>query len=175
MSWRRRRRDIFDIFGHFGDAFEEIEEMIDRMFRTLEEEEKKFERIPLVYGFSLTMGADGKPLIQRFGNVQPMGREFVDINVREPFADIIEDKEKRELIITVEMPGVEKEDIKIEGRENSIVIKAEGKTRKYRKEIPLDKEIELDKTRATYKNGILEVRTKLKKVKEEKSKEIRVD
>ncbi len=178
MPWRKRRRDrrdIFDMFGPFGDTFKEIEEMMDRMFRTLEEEEKRFEKMPLVYGFSFTIGPDGEPVIQRFGNVQPMGREYVDTNVREPFADVIEDKEKKEIIITVEMPGIEKEDIKIEGRENGIVIKAEGKSRNYHKDIPLDKEVEIDQTKATYKNGILEVRAKLKKVEETKSKEIKVD
>ncbi len=107
--------------------------------------------------------------------------------VREPFIDIQETD--KELIITAEMPGVSKEDIKVNVYDNTIEISAkvkkeekeerEGYIRRERRAgrfyraISLPCEVDAKKAKATYKNGILEVR--LPKVALEKGTYIKVE
>ena len=107
--------------------------------------------------------------------------------VREPFIDIQETD--KELIITAEMPGVSKEDIKVNVYDNTIEISAkvkkeekeerEGYIRRERRAgrfyraISLPCEVDAKKAKATYKNGILEVR--LPKVTLEKGTYIKVE
>lgn len=110
-----------------------------------------------------------------------------EIGVREPYADIIE--KDREIKVVVEMPGVEKQDIKINATENSLEVSAEVKKEekeekegyvrrerrfsKFYRAFTLPAEVDPSKAKATFKNGILEVTLPKKKV--EKKTEIRVE
>jgi HSP20 family protein len=67
-----------------------------------------------------------------------------------------------------EVPGVEKEDIKLHGTEDSLTISVDTCQRKYYKEVMLSTKVKVREAKADYKNGVLEVT--LPKVKEEKSK-----
>jgi len=111
----------------------------------------------------------------------------VEVGVREPYADIIESD--RDIRVVVEMPGVSKEDIKINATENSLEVSAEvKKEEKEEKEgyirrerrfsrfyrvFNLPTEVDPAKAKATFKNGILEVVLPKKKV--EKRTEIKVE
>jgi HSP20 family protein len=91
---------------------------------------------------------------------------------REPFTDIQETE--TEVVLTAEMPGVKKGDIKINATEDAIEISAESKTeveeekegyvRKERsfgqfyRRYSLPSVVDPDKTKASYKDGVLEVR-----------------
>jgi HSP20 family protein len=55
------------------------------------------------------------------------------------------------------MPGVEKEDIKVEATEDSAVVTAERDSRKYRAEIHLKAQVQPDSGKAEYRNGVLEI------------------
>ncbi|MBD3188900.1 Hsp20 family protein [Candidatus Bathyarchaeota archaeon] len=130
---------------------------------------------PFVYGFSVRMGPDGRPIIDRFGNIKPseMGENEGALpaaddvgNVREPLADLIE--EEKEIVVVVELPGVQKEDIELMATEYTLEIHAadsEG-MRVYQKRMELPGKINPDVAKARYTNGILEVR--LVKVEDEK-------
>ncbi|PKP54372.1 MAG: hypothetical protein CVT90_01600 [Candidatus Altiarchaeales archaeon HGW-Altiarchaeales-3] len=168
----RRRRDIFDIFGDdmFRDMFRDVEEefaRMDEMFkRSISESmrKKSGEGAPFIYGFSLRTGPDGKPIINEFGNVgvgasKRKGSElqFTE-NEREPMVDVIEGDS--DVTVIAELPGIEKEDIKLNVTENEMEILVDTKKRKYHKELNLPCEIKPDSAKASYKNGVLEIKLK---------------
>jgi len=176
-----RRKRWFD---DFFKEFEEMERMIERMFKEAWTSEE-----PLFYGFSVSLGPGGEPEIKTFGNVKTTPTGELVKGAREPFAEVMTDKDKKELIITAEMPGVSKEDIKVNVYDNTIEISAkvkkeekeerEGYIRRERRAgrfyraISLPCEVDAKKAKATYKNGILEVR--LPKVALEKGTYIKVE
>jgi HSP20 family protein len=183
---RKRRRPFFgeDIFGDVDDIFREMEEMMQKQFeeiskrtpedlireRTLPDGSKARQFGPYVYGYSMTIGPDGKPQIREFGNVKPetrFGKPRVDIKEqREPLIDIIETDEGVKVV--AEIPGVDKEDIKLHGTETNLTISVNTPARKYFKEVKLPKKVDTKKTKASYKNGVLEL--SFEDMKEYKSK-----
>jgi HSP20 family protein len=170
--WRKKRKKSphpwFDIFEDF-DRFEQmIDEMIRRAFETTSIEEKPFR--PYVFGFSMSVGSDGKPIFREFGNVQSsrFGPQIRD--EREPLIDVIDEKEI--IIILAEIPGVEKNDIKLHVTEDHLAISVETTDRKYNKELTFPTKIDPRSSRALYKNGVLEIR--LKKLAVEKNKEEKI-
>ncbi len=161
------------------DILWELEQMkkeFDRMFRE-QLEERPFESLkelvreyetpeggkvqeigPIVYGYSLTIGSDGKPRIREFGNVKKLGAGIAGPKVsaeREPLADII--ASDKEVKVVVELPGVEKKDIKISAKEGSVEISADTLGRKYHREIDIPHDVEVSSAKSTYRNGILEI------------------
>lgn len=96
---------------------------------------------------------------------------------------------KNEIVLKAEIPGVDKKDIDLTITENSLTIKGETKRTEEVKEedfyaseisygsfsrtIPLPVDVESDKAKATYKDGILEI--VIPKKEEAKPKEIKVD
>jgi HSP20 family protein len=90
---------------------------------------------------------------------------------REPFTDLQETE--KEVIITMEVPGVEKQDIKIDITEDRIEISAERKDEskeegegylrrerrygRFYKALTLPAAVDHSKVKATYKNGVLEI------------------
>lgn len=169
--WRRK-----GLFEDFFREFEDIDMMLEKMFdriRTLAPEGRLDE--PLYYGFSVNIGPDGIPEVRTFGNVQPTEGRQLSAGVREPFADVIVDEERGEIIITAEVPGIEKKDIKTSATGTSIEITAETEKRKYYKRIPLRVEIDPNSTKATYNNGVLEIKAKLKSSAKTKDVDIKVE
>jgi HSP20 family protein len=61
----------------------------------------------------------------------------------------------KEIYITMELPGLKKENIKLETFDNILTIEINDDNQPYRKEIDLKTEINEKKTEATYNNGIL--------------------
>ncbi|MGB9741516.1 MAG: archaeal heat shock protein Hsp20 [Candidatus Bathyarchaeia archaeon] len=181
FEWFRKRRYPF----YRGWLFDDIDKMMREMEKMMEEEFKMFtSRIPkdyvrerklpdgttvkewgpLVYGYSVKIGPDGKPEIHEFGNVKPsrLGPQVKE--EREPLVDIIETD--GEIHVVAELPGVEKKDIKLHGTEDTLSISVDTPQRKYFKEVTLPAKVKVKEAKTEYKNGVLEV--KLPKVKEEK-------
>ncbi|MEL9989843.1 MAG: archaeal heat shock protein Hsp20 [Thermoproteus sp.] len=174
---------IFDDFDRmikrWQKFFEELERQIDEEFQRLTEPRYQGRGRPrfYYYGFEITMGPDGKPVVREFGNVRPRRGEGAGIEVVdeiEPLTDVVEDDGK--IKVVVEMPGVDKEDIKVRlSNDNRVlIVSASGKDRKYYKEIPLPGEVLPDKTKATYRNGVLVVELE-KKDKSKGGFEIKVE
>lgn len=162
MADRKRRRGIFDddFFGSdlFGDdVFEEFARMEDRMrrlMRGIEPGDLK-EGSPIVYGFNVTTGADGKPVVQEFGNVKPTTKGTEVSDKREPLVDVIEREE--DVTVIAELPGIEKEKIKLKVEEEALTISAESGEQKYFKKVKLPAAVKNEGSKAHYKNGVLEV------------------
>ncbi len=146
----------------YVDPFEEIDRIFGEIERGFSAFPVRGTEQPVYYGVSVRITPEGKPEVRTFGNVETVPQEFVH-SEEEPFTDVIRDDAKNEVIVTVEMPGVEKKDIKLEATENEIEIKAERGDRKYFKRVELDVGIDPRLTRAKYKNGIFEVKAKVVK------------
>lgn len=112
---------------------------------------------PYYYGYELTVGPDGKPHVQEWGNTRPVTSGYSDTGVRTIVADQLVDKEKNLLKIVTEMPGVEKSDINVTVDKDAVHITADKGERKYRSIVPLRQKIHEDSAKAHYANGILEV------------------
>jgi len=64
----RRRDPRWNPFDEFGREFEDINDMLERMIRTVQSRTDLEPGKPLVYGFSMKVGPDGIPHIEQFGN-----------------------------------------------------------------------------------------------------------
>jgi HSP20 family protein len=135
---------------------------------------------PFIYGYSMTVGPDGKPKVKEFGNVKSpfsigtradwFTRPLIS-SEREPLADIT--TTDKEVKVAVEMPGVRKENIKINVYDNSLEVTTAGtENRKYHEVIKIPPETDIETATSTYKNGILEV---VFKKKEPKGKQINIE
>ena len=151
----------------FEEQFRDIETKVPKeMVREYETPEgsKVREVGPIVYGYSMTVGPDGKPKVQEFGNVRsPMGglggrstnRPLISGEI-EPLSDVM--TSDKEVKVVVEVPGIEKKDIKINAHDSSVEISTtDTAQRKYRRVIELPEEADIETARSTYKNGILEI------------------
>jgi HSP20 family protein len=186
MSWKypsRRKpgesddaNNFFDPFN-FGFGFQDIDEMINGMFRAASSIEGNLQQNPntVFYGYQVNVGPDGKPHVREFGNVKPTKRGTFELASREPFVDTLVDDKENSLKVVAEMPGIQKEDIKLEATEKSLIIKAENKDRNYSTEVPLNIPIEASSAKASYNNGILEVKLMLKTPLKSKGVSVKVD
>jgi HSP20 family protein len=172
-EWTKRRRSQFDRDPFFGDidrVFHEMEKMMDEEFKNFTEKvpkdyvkERKMpdgstvkEFGPFVYGYSMKIGPDGKPEIQEFGNVKKSLKGLPEVKEeREPLVDVVETE--NEVRVVVELPGVEKTDIKLHGTEDTLEISVDTPHYKYGKEVHLPTKVTVKEAKSTYKNGVLEV------------------
>ena len=157
----KKKKDIFDLFGV---DFEEIEHIFETMIERLKEKisnredikellENIEQRNSFVRGFSLTFGPNGNPHVDMFGDHISHGEKISE--QREPLTDIIE--ETKVISVTIEIPGVEKDDIDIRVMENTLEINVNTPQRKYHKKIRLPTRVKPETTKATYKNGVLDI------------------
>lgn len=144
------------------DPFEEMRELQRRMNRMMQ-------------GFW-----GGRPML-------PGPESAIEEYGREPYTDIME--ADNEVVLTAEIPGVKKEDIKINVTGDSIEISAETKKEekkekkgfvrrersygRYYLKYSLPATVNPDKAKASYKNGVLEVR--LPKTEAKKGKSVKID
>jgi len=133
--------------------------------QTLQEGTKVKNWGPFVYGYSVTVGPDGKPKVKEFGNFKAetrLGKPHLAVkDKREPLADVMDaDSQVR---VIVELPGVEKEDIKLSGTEDKLTISVDTPQRKYFKELELPATVDSKKATSKYKNGVLDVTIPKKK------------
>ena len=132
---------------------------------------------PFVYGYSVTVGPDGKPKVKEFGNFKAetrLGKPHMAVkDKREPLADVMDaDSQVR---VIVELPGVEKEDIKLSGTEDKLTISVDTPQRKYFKELELPAKVDSKKATSKYNNGVLDVTIPKKKQEEAKSENINIE
>ena len=159
----RRRKDPFNFFG-FNERF--FKDFLDeRIFDDIQRMKEEFNKMmknaqpgkTYVHGYSMRVGPDGKPHFEEFGNhhlTSGEGKSSISED-REPLTDVIEGIE--DVSVTVELPGVEKEDIDLRVVKDELEITVNTPQRKYHKLVILPVEVKPKTTRATYKNGILDV------------------
>jgi HSP20 family protein len=196
-----------DWFSDMPRKFEQMRQGMERMFqeqfRDIDEtkipkelvkeyqtpEGAKVRQVgPLVYGYSMTVGPDGRPKVKEFGNARSLfgqrgmsgtasaatiGKPLTAGEI-EPLSDIT--TTDKEVKVVVEMPGINKKDIKISAYDSSVEIStANTSERKYRSIIELPPEADTETVKSTYNNGILEITFKRKGQTKPKGKEIKVE
>jgi len=114
---------------------------------------------PLFYGCTMTVGPDGKPSVQEYGNIKSDRLSVSD--TKEAIVDTIVDEKEKVVKLIAEMPGVEKTDVKILVDKNIVDISAEHSEKKYHTKVPLKHKVDENSAKATYKNGILQLVFKL--------------
>jgi HSP20 family protein len=181
------------MFRGFDDMRREIERSFEESFRDIQtkapkdlireyetpEGGKVRELGPFVYGYSMTIGPDGKPRVKEFGNVKsPMARgpgltKPMISTEREPLSDVsVTDKEVK---VIVEMPGVPKEKIKVNAYQDKVEIISQDPQRRFHETVDLPPEADIETARSSYNNGILELIFKKKEEKGSRGKEIRIE
>jgi HSP20 family protein len=159
--------EIDEMERKMAESFRDMENQIPRNMvrvRRLPDGSIRREYGPFVYGYSVRIGSDGKPIVREFGNMKPGsgGEEELPLNLqdqREPLVDVIDEEEQ--IKVLAELPGVEKKDIQLYVDEHTLTIKVETPERMYHKKLALPNEIDSSSSRSTYRNGVLE--TVLKK------------
>ncbi len=164
MARKRRIFDDDDFFG-FDREFERMREEMERlmeemMVRIPEPDLEKLAKQQKsgVYGLSIRIGPDGKPVVREFGNMTPEAGKEEKIPIsdeREPLVDVIEGE--KEITVIAEVPGVEKKDIRISGGGKELEIRVETANRKYHKVLELPSRADFGKAKAAYNNGVLEI------------------
>jgi HSP20 family protein len=191
-----RAGDFFgfpDTFRGFDDMRREMEREFEDAFKNIEDKAPKDlvreyetstggkvrEYGPFVYGYSMTIGPDGRPKVREFGNVKSpfSSRGFFTkpliSSEREPLADVTTND--KEVKVVVEMPGVSKENIKVNVYDNSLEVTTTGTDRKYHEVIEIPPETDIETVTSTYKNGILEITFKKKEQTKPKGKQIKIE
>ncbi len=184
-----------DLFAGFPE-FDKIEEMMNKLMKGMFDSKGMFPAFgsgdgkPIVYGFSMKTGPDGKPVISEFGNVKP-GTVRIEggspgkrgnarmptaapiiTDAREPLIDVMLRDE--DIIVIAELPGVGKEDISLEALDGALEIKVDVPGRRYYKSVKLPAEVKTGDIDATYNNGVLEVRLRLKEPKKGKGTKVTI-
>jgi HSP20 family protein len=167
-----RRKQLRKWLGDFlpDSVFDQIEEMMERMLRDLNQG-GVFDRdaldeimrnpqgtMPFMWGFQMRVGPDGKPIIQQFGNAQPHQGEVEPTRQLEPLVDVIEEGE--DVVVVAELPGVEKDQIKVRVKGTTLTIDVDNPTRPYHKTIDLPTKVKKEESKSAIRNGVLEVRLK---------------
>lgn len=109
-----------------------------------------------------------------------------EMEVKPPIVDVFEEKD--DIVVKAELPGIEKDNIEVNLTDHTLTIKGEKKKEEeikeenyYRAErsygsflrtLELPRDVRADQVKASFKNGILEVR--IPKTEEAKAKEIKV-
>jgi HSP20 family protein len=189
-----------DILGGFDQMRREMERELENTFKNIESKAPKDlvreyetsgggkvrEYGPFVYGYSMTIGPDGKPKVREFGNVKPSSRGIFGSSATsrgptrpeisgemEPLVDVTTtDKETK---VVVEMPGISKNNIRINVYDSTLEIKSEDTQRKYHKTIQIPSETDIETARSSYNNGILEITLKKKDQAKPKGKSIKIE
>jgi HSP20 family protein len=184
-----------DIFDNFEQIAREMEKEFEGAFRDIDKKAPKElvkeyetpdggkvrEYGPFVYGYSMTIGPDGRPKVREFGNVKSpfssrgggfFARPLIS-SEREPLADVT--TTDKEVKVIVEMPGVSKENIKVNAYDNSVEVTTTDPERKYHEIVEVPPETDIETVKSTYKNGILEIVFKKKQQTKPKGKQINVE
>jgi HSP20 family protein len=195
----RRRRGLDDpFFSDFDAEFERMRRYMDRMMQAAMRGglARDGPNRPFIYGFSMRTGPDGRPVFQEFGNTRNVKRVTgpgqsacpavgegqegpvrdqggPEYGGREPLTDVIDCGET--LAVTVELPGVERDDIELEISNDTLTIRVDTDERRYYKEVDLPEAVEEDTTKASYKNGVLDVTLRKKAPVKKRGKKVRID
>jgi HSP20 family protein len=152
---------------------EEVDRLFKRMTSSFFNLDEQFDETksgsissPFYYGYTMTIGPDGRPVVKEYGNIRP--GLLPNSDSREPLVDTIVDNKTKVIKLVAEMPGVEKSDVKVVVKNGAVNIDAVRGNKKYHTVVPIQYKVDKDTAKASYKNGILELT--FKQLVPEKSK-----
>jgi len=167
-----RKPSLFGDLDQFFAGFEEFDKYAEAVQNATHEGKGQ----SYVYGYRAYTGADGRPVVEEFGNMPglaptqgggligpacgtgceiPPASATASGQAIEPYHDVLDEGDKIKVI--VEMPGLEKEQIKLQSHGRHISVRAEGEHRKYAADIEAPDYVSSKPEKAQYKNGVLEI------------------
>jgi HSP20 family protein len=167
------------LFDDLDREFTTAQEMLNMMLKTVKDEDLQSlkDNFPYYYGYQIIIGSNGKPQVKEFGDIRPTtkGLGVEHRGTWNPLIDTNFNEQDNAYVITAEMPGVTKEGIKVSISKQNVIIKTEHKDKKYLSEIPFDVELDDTSAKATYTNGLLELKIKAKAKPKPRGREIKVE
>ena len=162
----------------FDDEFNRIFKKMSSSFFDIDDIAEEFKGngsnfSPFYYGYTMTVGPNGKPVVKEYGNVKPELLPSTD--TREPIVDVIADEKEKLVKLVAEIPGVEKTDVKILVQDKFVDISAEHGEKKYHVKVPIKHKVDENSAKASYKNGILELVFRLIEDEKPKGKKVEVE
>jgi len=155
-----RRKTVFDVIDEFfrevEKRFAEVEEEFERLFREAVVGGKGGAGCPYSYSVRITVGPRG------------VSKVVEEHGYRVPEVEVVE--RDGEVWVVADLPGAQKEGIDVKVTERTVTIKAQD-SRKYYREVELPAEVVPESAKASYKNGVLEIRLK----KKEKGVKVKVE
>jgi HSP20 family protein len=114
------------------------------------------------YGYSMTMGPDGKPVVREWGTGLPGQEAQLSITqpeplTVEPITQVDCDAAQMKARVLVEIPGVTRESIKVNATETTVRVTASHGEKNYDVEVPLNAKVDPNSAKATYNNGVLDL------------------
>ena len=108
-------------------------------------------------GYKITTNPDGRTKITKIGNRHPkeLRLNFQKNEDPKPLLDIIQTK--KEVMVVIELPGVNKKDININVSNKELLVSAKKSNTLFSKKIDLPIKINKNKSSAVYKNGVLTI------------------
>ena len=137
------------IFKRMSNSFFNLDDVFENL------KENNSASGPYYYGYTMTVGPDGKPVVKEYGNVKPGLLPSSD--TREPVVDTIVDEKEKVVKLVAEMPGVEKTDVEIVVENKIVDLRAEHGEKKYHAKVPIKQKVDENSAKASYKNGILQI------------------
>ena len=113
------RRRTSSWFPDLDSMMKEMEKLMEDALKNMEQQVPKHlvkerrlddgsvvrETGPIVYGYSVKIGEDGKPVVRKFGNLNafpgPLGGTFSVSDQREPIVDIIKDSDRIRVVAEI--------------------------------------------------------------------------
>ncbi len=119
--------------------------------------------------------------VREFGNVKPslkggpFGTAKPSLDVKEEREPLVDAMVQSDTVkVVAELPGVEKSDIALECDGRNLVLKVDTDKRRFYKSLELPVEVDPDTSKASYKNGVLEL-VLTRKTPGNKPKQIKID
>ncbi len=153
------------LFDDMDDLMDEIEKEMEGMLRQFRSTGLPMNR-SITRGFTMEFGAEGEPFFRTFGDSMSAQGS------REPLIEQYVDKDS--LRVICEVPGVDREAVKLRTTDDTMDISAETPDRTYHANFSLKEPVDPQSCEAKYNNGILEVRFKLRSNTNKGYKEIRI-
>lgn len=158
-----------------------FDEMIEKIFRQFGLRDLEFQSDPHVktwsYGYTMTKGPDGEPVIKEFGSNPFQDRSQMGLGEpleQEILTQVDVDDSNNRVRIIAEIPGVSKEDIKINATDKKVTIRASKDSKTITNEIPLGVKIDPDSADVSYNNGVLDLLFKITE-DTDRGKEIKIN
>ncbi len=110
-----------------------------------------------IQGYKISTNPDGKTKVTGFGNQtsKKLKPNLKKIEEPKPLLDIIQTE--KEVMVVIELPGVNKKDININGTNKKLSISAKKPNPLFSKKIDLPIKINKNESSAVYKNGVLTI------------------
>jgi HSP20 family protein len=154
--WKRRKKkdpwlsDIYDELEKLGDLIDEtMQKAFDNPSKDAQTKRK---------GFAVKIGPDGKPRIRELDSRQPQQDESEVSDEQEPLVDVIDEGET--VVVLVALQGVDKDDIDLRLTGDTLTFSVDAVDFEWYDELRLPARVNPKSVRASYRNGVLEIKMK---------------